>query len=102
MSALIHSPFECGALAGWLQVRPPPKPRLMDALSICSNCWRLRHTSSPTVPEMSIFSFTIGMKCHHKAAEIAPKTDLDQGAPIINHELLNPLRLLGMKPRQVD
>src|SRR6266446_4739992 len=70
MSALIHSPFECGALAGWLQVFPLPKPRLIDARSICSNCRRLRQTSSPTVPEMSIFSFTIDMKSHHKAAEI--------------------------------
>src|SRR6266404_7450653 len=80
MSALIHSPFECGAFAAWLQVFPLPKPRLRDARSIWSNCRRLRHTSSPTVPETSIFSFTIDMKFHHKAAEIgrgiAPKRTL--------------------------
>src|SRR6266403_4124334 len=62
MSALIHSPVECGALTGWLQVLPLPEPRLIDARSIWSNCRRLRHTSSPTVPEMSIFSLTIDMK----------------------------------------
>src|SRR6266404_6218005 len=81
MSALIHSPFECGALTGWLQVLPLPEPRLTDARSIWSNCRRLRHTSSPTVPEMSIFSLTIGMKVPtHKTAKIAgliPPTDPD-------------------------